>query len=437
LSGWIYYGILALFLKVFGVNIFWARFVSLVSGAVVLICTYLLGREFRNPWAGLWAATFTSFEILFLRAAHYARTDAMLAATTSVAVLLFVIAVSRKKAWLFISVGLISGISLLVRPLAVFLLPGLALVLMFSKQWRGLGWFAAGAALAGLIIFFTNYLPFARQPILLDIDKANQNSPLFLIVTGRPHLIPLAMERNGAALLAMFLGPASLLGRFAVVKIAAVGAIIGAVFHCRKHPLLYGLILALLAGALLTWPFVRGGYVALFVPLLALGFLIPFYEIRWARFLFVAASLVIGLVAAFKTARECRINRPLNRLQASVLQTVPAGKRVVVNWFWFWWPLRERNPIVAMVDEDFTWGGLSLSDLTKRYEPDYMIVVFWKDFLMWPRQMNVGDTLFLSGLPQVERFYFRGNNDWRDYDSLIIYRIDKGEMGLEGGKGHQ
>ncbi len=423
LSGWIYYGILALFLKVFGVHIFWARTVSLLSGAVVLICTYLIGREFKNPWAGLWAAVFAGFEILFLRATHYARTDAMLAAATLVAVLLFLVAMRRGKAWLFAATGFVSGIFLLVRPLGAFLVPGLAIVLAFSRNWRWLIWFFIGAAVSGFLMIFTNYLPFAGQPLLLDIDEANKNSPLFLVLAGRPHLIPLTMERNAAALLAMFFGPESLVGRFAAVKIAAFGAVAGALLRSREYPLLYAIIVALLVGALLTWPFVRGGYIAILVPLLALGFLLPFYRVKWARYVFVAAGLAIGLVAAAKSIRECGMNRPIARLSSRVLEAVPPGKRVMVNWFWFWWPFRERNPVVAMVDKDFTWGDLSFGDLTDRYDPDYIAIVFWKDFLMWPRQMSQADTLFLSGLSQVERFYFTGQDDWRDYDSLIIYRV--------------
>lgn len=436
LSGWIYYGILALFLKIFGANIFWGRMVSLLSGATVLVCTYLMGREFRNPWAGLWAAVFTGFEILFLRASHYTRTDAMLAATALVAVLLFVVAIRRKNPWLFMAVGFISGISLLVRPLGAFMFPALAIVLAFSRKWRELGWLSLGVAAAGVLMVFTNYLPFRGQPLLLDIDQANQNSPLFLIVTGKPQIIPLAIERNARVLLSMFLGPEGLFTRFAIVKIAAVGTTIGAVFRSRQYPLLYGLILAMLAGALLTWPFVRGSYVALFVPFLALGFLLPFHGKRWARYLFVAAGLTIGLAGVAKSTHECGMNRPIARLQARALQIVPPGKSVMVNWFWFWWCFRERNPLVAMVDEDFTWEGLAFSDMTKRYGPDYIIIVFWKDFLMWPRQMNKGDSLFLSGLPQVEKFYFRGENKWRGYDSLIIYDATvakkEGRVGLIG-----
>ncbi len=433
LSGWIYYGILALFLKVFGVNIFWARMVSLLSGAVVLVCTYLLAKEFGNPWAGLWAALFTGFEVLFLRATHYARTDAMLAAWVSLTLFIFVMAMKRREPWFFLSAGFLAGISLLVRPLGAFLVPGLAIVLVFSRRWQGLAWLALGVAGASLVMVFTNYLPFRGQPVLQDIDEANQNSPLFLLLTGRPLLIPLVMERNACALLTMFFGPESLLGRFAVVKIAAVGALAGALVRFRQYPLLYGLIAALLAGALLTWPFVRGGYVALFVPLLALGFLLPFYEVRWARYLFVAGGITIGLFGAAKGIRECQMNRPIAALQARVLQIVPPEKRVMVNWFRFWWCFRERNPVVAMVDQDFTWGDLTFSELAKRYHPDYIIIVFWKDFLMWPRQMNAGDSLFLSGLPQVESFYFRGENKWRDYDSLIIYDVSSGEK--DGGMG--
>lgn len=436
LSGWVYYGILAVFLKIFGANIFWGRMVSLLSGATVLVCTYLLGREFRNPWAGLWAAVFTGFEILFLRTSHYTRTDAMLAAWVSVTVLLFIVALRRKDWRLLLVVGFVSGISLLVRPLGAFIFPGLVIVLAFMKKWRELGWLALGATTAGVLMIFTNYLPFMGQPLLLDIDKANQNSPLFLILAGKPLLVPITIERNAAALLAMFFGPESILGRFIVIKIAALGAVVGAILRSREYPLLYGITAALLAGALLTWPFVRGGYLALFVPFLALGFLLPFHTVRWARYPFVLAGLAIGLAGAAKSIHECKMNRPIARLQARALQIVPPGKSVMVNWFWFWWCFRERNPLVAMVDEDFTWEGLAFSDLTKRYGPDYIIIVFWKDFLMWPRQMNKGDSLFLSGLPQVEKFYFRGENKWRGYDSLIIYDATvakkEGRVGLIG-----
>ena len=421
LSGWIYYGILALALKVFGVQLFWARLVSLLSGAVVLACTYLMGREFKNPWAGLWAAVFTGFETLFLRASHYTRTDAMLAAWTCVSVLLLLLAMRQRAWWLFVIVGFISGISFLVRPLGVFLPPGLAMVLAFSRRWKELGWFSLGAALAGTIVLFTNYLPYRGYPLLMDIDEPNQSSPIFLLMAGQFHIIPLAIEAKTRLLLAVLLGWQEPISRFLLLRVILLGAIAGAVLRFRDHPLLYGIPLALTVSAILTWPLMRGGYLIFLVPLLGLGFFIAFQRLPWMKWGMLMFGAGVGLLAAYRSTSECGANAPVRRLEGWVSEEIPPGKTVMINWFWFWWPLHDRNRLVAMVDHDFTWGNLSFAELVKRHDPDYIVLVFWDDFLMWPRQMNKEDTLFLSGLPQAGRFYFQRENRWRVFDSLIIY----------------
>jgi len=421
LSGWIYYGILALFLKVFGVQLFWGRMVSLLSGAIALVCTYFIGKEFKEPWAGLWAAVFTGFETLFLRASHYTRTDALLAAATAVAVLAFLVAIRRKNLWLFAAVGFISEISFLVRPLGIFLPLGLAMVLVFLRRWKGLAWFTLGVALAGIVMLFTNYLPYKGYPLLRDIDEPNQYAPIFLLITRRFHLIPFVIETKTRFLLMLLLGWHEPLSRFLILRVILLGAIAGALFKFRDYPLLYGIPLALLASAILSWPLMRGGYLIFLVPLLALGFFIPFQRLPWVRWGMLVFGIGVGLMAAYRSTSECGANAPVRRLESQVLTEIPPGKTVMINWFWFWWPMHDRNRLVAMVDHDFTWGNLSFSDLVKRHSPDYIVVVFWDEFLIWPRRMNREDTLFLSGLPQAGRFYFQGKDRWRGFDSLIIY----------------
>ncbi|MEO0146343.1 MAG: glycosyltransferase family 39 protein [candidate division WOR-3 bacterium] len=426
LSSWIYYGILALFLKIFGIGIFWARLPSLLSGAAILLCTYQMGREFGSPASGLLASVFTGFEVFFLRASHYTRSDAMLAAWICVSVLLFLVAMRRKAWWIFATLGFVSGISVLVRPLGIFLVPGLAMLMILSRRWAGLAWFSLGAALAGFIMLFTNFLPFRDYPILSDIDEPNRSSPLFLLLTRQFHLIPIVIESKTRFLLLIFLGWHEPISRFLILRVILLAATLGAMLRFRDYPLLYGIPLALTLSAIFCWPLLRGGYLIFLVPLLALGFFVAFQRVSWIRWGMLMFGVVVGSVAAYRSTEECRANAPIRRLESMVFREIPPGKTLMINWFWFWWPLHHRNRLVAMVDHDFTWGDLSFADLVKRHDPDYIAVVFWKDFLIWPRQMNHGDTLYISGLEKMAGFYFQGENRWRGFDSLIIYKVPDG-----------
>lgn len=227
--------------KIFGVTIFGIRFIQILFGSLLIILTYLLGKQIFDKKIALLASaiiTFSSFQLMQIQSLM----DIPMAffALFSVYFLILFLKSDKQKYFLFTWVSI--GIAIMIKQIALSFIPALVLFsLYYNKKYRG-SFRIKQIFYAALIVFIiilpilvNNYLlykdkgildlQFARftkisfetyQGIANTIEPFSINTLLFSSSLGAPgFIIALRVLYNNEALIPIAL---SLLGLFFFLK---------------------------------------------------------------------------------------------------------------------------------------------------------------------------------------------------------------------------
>jgi len=140
--------IMALTYKIFGINEFWTRFPSAISGIVSIFLLYLLGKKLFNPLVGLCSSIALSSAIWFIYRSRLGDLDIFLTMFFILTILLAIKASENKKYILPFTASLsLLFLTKAMVPLAI--LPSVFLIFLKNKiyRWRDL--------ILPVVIFFT------------------------------------------------------------------------------------------------------------------------------------------------------------------------------------------------------------------------------------------------------------------------------------------
>ncbi len=181
----------AVFFRLFGINEFWARAASALSGLGVVILTYLIGELIYNSLAGLIASIILLTCYQFVSAARFGTTDIMLTAFTYLAVYGYLRLKDGNPRWWHL-VWLASALAIMVKGVAGLVGPAaIALTLLLDRSvpitvrskhfWSGgllafvvvVPWHVAQYVLHGQA-FVTDYVTYSLVgTVATDLSRTN------------------------------------------------------------------------------------------------------------------------------------------------------------------------------------------------------------------------------------------------------------------------
>jgi 4-amino-4-deoxy-L-arabinose transferase-like glycosyltransferase len=144
--------------QVFGINEFAARLPSALSGILVVLLAYELGRSLFDPVTGLLGGLILASSTATCLAARFANPDALLCACTLATLLIFWRGHRGDSRNWFIAAGVTTGIGMLAKGPVALALPGAVIVLflLWSGRLKSLwDW----RILLGLVAFLVTALP--------------------------------------------------------------------------------------------------------------------------------------------------------------------------------------------------------------------------------------------------------------------------------------
>ncbi|HEY3353983.1 MAG TPA: glycosyltransferase family 39 protein [Polyangia bacterium] len=161
--GWVYQGLLALFLAVFGVHVWAGRLLSWLCGGGALGLTYLLGRRVSGRLAGLIAALLLGTNLLFAWHSREVRPEAMLLLAAALALYLFLRGLEEERGRWLLWAGLTATLAVEIHPNGGVV--ALTLVVLYAAARARRLWsrptllLAAGLAAGTVVWLLANVLP--------------------------------------------------------------------------------------------------------------------------------------------------------------------------------------------------------------------------------------------------------------------------------------
>jgi 4-amino-4-deoxy-L-arabinose transferase-like glycosyltransferase len=143
--------------SVLGLGLFQARLPSFVFSLILLGALFFVGCKSYQTLTGLIATLLLALSAPFVKSAHWARQDIVLAAIVMISYGLALIAFEKEKWWAHFLAGLLLSVSLDVHENAGMFIPGLVILYLIKYKthilrMRGT-WFAAAGGVLGIIIF--------------------------------------------------------------------------------------------------------------------------------------------------------------------------------------------------------------------------------------------------------------------------------------------
>jgi hypothetical protein len=254
-------------LRLAGLGLFQARFVSLLWGGLLLVLVFLVGRRLYGPLGGALAALFLALSRPFLVASHMVRPDVVLTAMLAAACYLALRGLQQQEPRAHFAAGLVLGLALDVHLNALAFMPlvGLLYLAYLGKPWRhrAAGLFALGVALGALYYLAVRVVP--------DPARFLASSDYWIGLDKRPPILGETLPAMLAAELGRFDGYFTEDRRFELL--AMLGALALAAWRVARRRFVDPLLLGLAAAFLLFVLLVREKsqfYVVLFYPWLAL-----------------------------------------------------------------------------------------------------------------------------------------------------------------------
>ena len=164
---WIYSGVLTGFFSLLGPQVWAGRFLSFLCGVLVLVLTYLFGKQLGGSKVGLAACFLLSTSLAFSWHSREMRPDMMLLAFTTLSLYLFHRAWAEKRDGLLFLSALVASIGVEVHPhSAIFSLSMLFMYAIYFRKRilsRSTLLLVAGFS-AGLVLWvLCNYLPYSAS----------------------------------------------------------------------------------------------------------------------------------------------------------------------------------------------------------------------------------------------------------------------------------
>ena len=154
---YLFFFVLGIFFKLFGLGIFQARLVSVIAGFFLLSCVYITTRKIATKRAAILAALFLVLNPLFILSARMVRQEMMTTALGFFAFMLLIYGIHKTKIinknkskhiWYFMCAGIFSAGAILVHLNGLFILLALiAVILILSKSWKYFLYFLSGLSL--------------------------------------------------------------------------------------------------------------------------------------------------------------------------------------------------------------------------------------------------------------------------------------------------
>ncbi|MEO0140108.1 MAG: glycosyltransferase family 39 protein [candidate division WOR-3 bacterium] len=387
LSPWLWGVIMGIPLRLFGETLWAARFIStlLATGAMVLV--FLTAKEIAGPKAGFLATILTGLAHTFCRwGAHSARAEGAIALFLMLSLWLVVLSMMRKKAWLSAIGGFTATISLLVRPTALFILPTLLIFLLVQKRFRESGFLIIGAILAGIIMLFTNILPYHDMPTAEDIDRINKERFFPLGVIKNPRRLTELPSRLWQCCIFLTGYP----DKDTSPGLLGILSLSGAFFKERRAGLWLTVSLALSLAVFI--PYLAFSYLCFVVPPLAVfaaGTLsgLKNRHIKWL----LGIIIPILLIPWAKWPRDFLWNREKARAWQEVERAIPPGARVVTGVWGLWWPLHKKAVFIWPYDTLYAEGRKSPQDLVRETHGTHLIVPIAERPALPPRGFRKND----------------------------------------------
>jgi 4-amino-4-deoxy-L-arabinose transferase-like glycosyltransferase len=158
-----YYGplfsyMVAVPLRVFGVNIFWPRLLVALMGALTVPATYLLGRVVVSRTVG-WVAALLALTspVLVVLSSHYGWSNSLTPFFATVTLAAMYVGVTQRRLAILALGGFLAGLTLQTHPLSVALLAALAAWYLVQRPPRE--WFSRYELYVALAAFAAAYSP--------------------------------------------------------------------------------------------------------------------------------------------------------------------------------------------------------------------------------------------------------------------------------------
>jgi 4-amino-4-deoxy-L-arabinose transferase-like glycosyltransferase len=137
-----------------GENPWWTRLLSVLLGAATIPVGYRIGQASGGRWQGLLAASLLGVSPLLVRYSQEARMYALVIFLVALATFFLIEAVERRRRPAWIGYGITTLLLVYTHNIALFVLPGQALFVLWSERRRragALGPFAATLVLIGVV----------------------------------------------------------------------------------------------------------------------------------------------------------------------------------------------------------------------------------------------------------------------------------------------
>jgi len=334
------------------------RFISLVSGFVLLIAIYYIGSAFGSKQLGILSVAFTAFSWPFSLSAHFGRPD-IIAATFGYAGLAVHLNNRKSNNWLSALAGLLTGLAFEVHPHAAVYIPTV-LALFIWKYKTGIlkrsdFWTYDGGVMVGLMVFGGLHILPAPQTYLNLSQIVFSESHIPPILTFEYSVIRDAFKQM--ALMVFFTYPQILIGLFAIYRMM------------KKRPPFIGTLLVLTGALLLSFTLlVRNKfllyYAILYSPSLSLLLAALFNDFLEApvykKFEHCIRYLIVISILLLPMLRIIRVNSYPNyqRLQSDVNQAVEEGDVIMANQL-YWFGLSDHTY--------YSWENIAFH---RRYKPE-------------------------------------------------------------------
>ena len=132
----VFFVILTGFFKLFGYGLAQGRAFNLITAALTLVMTYLIGRRLFNWRAGLVAVVLLVSDLTFLERSRMLRNDFAAAFFAMLAFYLFAIAEERKRGWLYVASGLAAGAGIMSHTNVLYMLGAICLLMLLRQGLR-------------------------------------------------------------------------------------------------------------------------------------------------------------------------------------------------------------------------------------------------------------------------------------------------------------
>jgi 4-amino-4-deoxy-L-arabinose transferase-like glycosyltransferase len=132
----VFFVLLTGFFKVFGYGLEQGRAFNLITAAMTLGMTYLLGRRFFNWRVGMVAALLMVSDLTFLERSRMLRNDFAPAFFALLAFYLFEAAEKRRRGWLYVASGLAAGAGVMSHTNILYMLGAICLLMLLRQSLR-------------------------------------------------------------------------------------------------------------------------------------------------------------------------------------------------------------------------------------------------------------------------------------------------------------